>query len=1459
MARSAVVELLIRLKDEASKELANVDKNLDKFQKNLKATSMTMLKVGGTMATAAFFPIKQAADFERTMSQVNAVMFGTKAGTEETAEAFASLEAIARKMGAETKFTAQQSAEALTFLAMAGLNAQESIKALPGTLELAAAGNIGLAEAADLATNVMSGMRLPVEDLTRVNDNLAYVASNANANVLELAEAMKIAGPAAAATGTSMEEVMSVLGAMADNGIKASSAGNNVKRMLLALTAPTDKAKAALETMSVSTVDSEGNFRGLREVLDDVGSALDEMPDQSQGLALMSDIFGRYAATAAAAAASSSEKMKELSDALKIVEDGTRAAEGAAGHMAKVMQDNLSGAVVTAMSAIQELILVAAMPLMETLQNLVERGTAVIRWAQAFLKSIGPVGPTILLMVGVVGALLTVLGLLGLALNLTITGLRGLATAALWTATTAIPKLITNLKLTIAHLNTTSVSSLLAAKSIRTLAGAMALLNTALGVLGAAFAGWELGQWINGIEIGTLTVQDHLEKFITWVETLVTKMGITLLKGKRAFNEFFGLSTEEVDAAIQRKEWHLEFLDQHIAEIDQRGKKRAENAASEEARITDITESASAERLLKAEEYAQYMAYIQKGEYEVAEKYMRARIAAASLAAGEEVDAEESALLRKKTLREGFIREFGEEEEQATQKLREEYDERLKSLKTMFEQMLSLEEAGSAEYLALKAQQAAEEEELKRELEGNLQLIAQESRDNQLEGERLVLAQKRAYMEADVAEGLEVRERGNARLLAEELKFAERVVKAKEGNLKTAIEFYGKDSEEYRTALGERTVAEQAFTETLKQEKAARVALTVKNETDELEFLKTKLQQRFVEIEKYEALGVYTAEQANAEKLRAEEQYVKASRPLHDAKFQAIAANYDKDSEEYKTALAEKLKAEQEYWASIRALQQQQVDMVRQQVGTQNEVSDATGSTGEKIEANTAKQRNINRLKEEENQKIAEKNAKLKESNKKAQMHVDLLSIILNMYSSAIDKAGQISSALVAATGAAASFWKGSADQWLETNKLATDVVYSLEAQKKAAIETARALEMSWPALTGMKFIYNDIEAMHRTIARGLDQQIELEKEIQVLTRARAGDTGAVHKAQSMLTGSLEQYNLLSGESVARLRQVRYELQDQLNTQRRINAEKDGGVTISKIEEQLQAARNAGLDIEAYGFDKQSADRLKVLETESKEIDAQIKNLRYKSYLELQALEEKGAKQEEVDKAREEYERQIQELENERQGGSLEADALKSKLDLEVLNLKIVNDLKIKHWEEELVREQQAHEERMKHIEAENELKLKAIASATGADNTTLGFSRGGQIPGGDSKIDSVKVLARPGEWFIRNEAVKDWTRRFGSGFMSAINNPWSSTGQRLKSALSGVSQRIVAMPTPPKRHFSTGGMVQRFAEGGQVAAPQKTHRVQFVSPSGNQVTGYFEDDVSKVLNVILEAGGRTT
>jgi len=184
------------------------------------------------VATFAGVGLMAAGRFAKSVANIGVEfehsMLIVKGVTRATGQQFEDLTNLAKKLGETTEWTAQQAAGGLKFLGMAGLGAEKSLKALPGMLDLATAGAIDLAVAADIATNAMTAMQIPVDELGRVNDVFIATITRSNTNMEMMAESFKYAAPLAKAYGVSIEQLSAMIGTLGNAGIQGSMAGTQL-------------------------------------------------------------------------------------------------------------------------------------------------------------------------------------------------------------------------------------------------------------------------------------------------------------------------------------------------------------------------------------------------------------------------------------------------------------------------------------------------------------------------------------------------------------------------------------------------------------------------------------------------------------------------------------------------------------------------------------------------------------------------------------------------------------------------------------------------------------------------------------------------------------------------------------------------------------------------------------------------------------------------------------------------------------------------------------------------------------------------------------------------------------------------------------------------------------------------------------------------------------------------------
>jgi len=281
--------------------------------------------------------IETFKDFEAAMSQVQAISSAT--GSE-----VAKLTDKAKEMGANTKFTAEQSAEAFNYMAMAGWKTGDMLGGIEGILNLAAASGEDLATTSDIVTDALTAFNMKASDAGRFSDVLAAAASNANTTVSGMGETFKYAGSMAGALGYSIEDVALMTGLMANTGIKGTMAGTALNMILIRLSTNTGGAADAISKLGIEFFTSEGMARDLSDVMGELREASAEMTAQQKSQ-IANTIAGSDAQKGLLAILNASqEDYDKLADAINN-------ADGAAAGMSETMMDNLQGTLTLLQSA----------------------------------------------------------------------------------------------------------------------------------------------------------------------------------------------------------------------------------------------------------------------------------------------------------------------------------------------------------------------------------------------------------------------------------------------------------------------------------------------------------------------------------------------------------------------------------------------------------------------------------------------------------------------------------------------------------------------------------------------------------------------------------------------------------------------------------------------------------------------------------------------------------------------------------------------------------------------------------------------------------------------------------------------------------------------------------------------------------------------------------------------------
>ena len=445
----------------AETELANLQAKLKELPSNLDLVGQKMQDMGDkikgvgqgmTNLGQTFAPVSAAAaagltasgkafmDFEAGMSKVAAI-------SGATGDDLATLTEKAKEMGATTKFSASESAEAFSYMAMAGWKSEQMLDGIAPIMNLAAASGEELALTSDIVTDALTAFGLKAQDAGMFADVLAAASSNSNTNVAMMGESFKYAATVAGAMGYSVQDVALALGLMANSGIKADMAGTALRNMINRMAKPTKESQMAMDRLGVSLADDEGHMYSFRQIMDQLrgsfgqinmpmeqfdaqmellveqlengeltekkfGDATDELIQQAYGaeaaekaraaamlagtrampalLAIVNSTTDDYNKLAAAVDGASEPMAKladgsivPLSEAMASGQEIIEQYNGTAEEMARIMQDNAAGAWVEAKSAMEGAAITAGEVLAPYIKEAAEKVKELANWFQS--------------------------------------------------------------------------------------------------------------------------------------------------------------------------------------------------------------------------------------------------------------------------------------------------------------------------------------------------------------------------------------------------------------------------------------------------------------------------------------------------------------------------------------------------------------------------------------------------------------------------------------------------------------------------------------------------------------------------------------------------------------------------------------------------------------------------------------------------------------------------------------------------------------------------------------------------------------------------------------------------------------------------------------------------------------------------------------------------------------------
>ncbi|EZY61436.1 phage tail tape measure protein [Staphylococcus aureus] len=352
--------------DEVSGKFDKIGSGMRSFGRNMS------LYVTTPIAGAMGFASKLGVTFDDSMRKVQATSGATRGQLEQ-------LKAKAREMGATTKFSASDSAEALNYMALAGWKTNDMMKGLSGIMDLAAASGEDLAQVSDIVTDGLTAFGLKAQDSGHFADVLAKASANANTNVTMLGEAFKYAAPVAGALGYTIEDTSIAIGLMSNAGIKGEKAGTALRTMFTNLSKPTKAMGNEMERLGISITDSNGKMFPMREVLDQLRDKFSSLTKKQQASAAAT-IFGKESMSGALAVINASKTdYDKLTEAI----DNS---EGSAKKMSKTMEGGLGGSLRELRSAAEELGLSVFETVQPTLTKMVSGLKATVDFLNALPK-----------------------------------------------------------------------------------------------------------------------------------------------------------------------------------------------------------------------------------------------------------------------------------------------------------------------------------------------------------------------------------------------------------------------------------------------------------------------------------------------------------------------------------------------------------------------------------------------------------------------------------------------------------------------------------------------------------------------------------------------------------------------------------------------------------------------------------------------------------------------------------------------------------------------------------------------------------------------------------------------------------------------------------------------------------------------------------------------------------------
>ena len=493
----------------ALQKISAAGEKLKSIGSNIESVGQKFLPVTATVTALGTMAIKTAADFDSSMSKVAAV-------SGATGEDLDRLREKAREMGAKTKFSASEAAEAMNYMAMAGWKTGDMLNGIEGIMNLAAASGEDLATTSDIVTDALTALGMTAADSGHFADILAAASSNANTNVAMMGETFKYCAPVAGALGYSAEDTAEAIGLMANAGVKSSQAGTAMRTMLTSLQGEVTFTGASFGELTVQTTNADGSMRSLGDILTDCRTAFSQM-SESERAANAEAIVGKNAMSGFLAIMNAAPAdIEKLNNAITNC-------DGTAESMAATMQDNLTGQLTILKSQLEELAISFGEILMPAIRQ-------IVTWIQGFVDKLNGMDEgtkkmvvTIALLAAAIGPVLIVIGKV---------------VGAVGTIMTVVPQIVAAVSGVIAFVTGTLIPA------IGAVVAAIGIVPIAIAaVIAIIILLWNKCEWFRdavavvweAIKTAVITVWNAIGAFLTNLWNGIISVGQNLWNGMAAF------------------------------------------------------------------------------------------------------------------------------------------------------------------------------------------------------------------------------------------------------------------------------------------------------------------------------------------------------------------------------------------------------------------------------------------------------------------------------------------------------------------------------------------------------------------------------------------------------------------------------------------------------------------------------------------------------------------------------------------------------------------------------------------------------------------------------------------------------------------------------------------------------------------------------------------------------------